>query len=435
MMGTRKCCALPAARGDVRTAQTKLWLSGQMAARLPTSILDVPGDRVNRRTFLRTANLAAASAMLSGCARKNPAIFNPAMNQAALAPVNLPESACHIPPVHVSEDRVIRTVVGLRPHRPSGFRVEREQLGDTVVVHNYGHGGGGITLSWGTAKLATDLGLKGHTGPVAVLGCGVIGLTTARMVQDAGFPVTIYTKAMPPDTTSNIAGGQWYPASVYDDPLKVSESFTDQYLAAAKYAYERYQITTDPRYGVRWMRNYSVSRTPIQSNRGLDRPRIVSGLDLLLPEHRLLKQEENPFRIGYAAQYDGMIMEPPLLLNALITDFRVADGKVVGRELKSTAEVRSLKEKLVFNCTGLGAKTLFNDKELVPVRGQLTFLLPQPEVTYAALFEDLYMFSRHDGILLGGTHEEGNSSLAVDQATVKEKLTAHAELFASMKAC
>jgi glycine/D-amino acid oxidase-like deaminating enzyme len=390
---------------------------------------------VNRRIFLRTANLAAASAMVSGCAGKRSSIFNPAMNQAALAPVNLPESACHIPPVHVSEDRVIRSVVGLRPHRPSGFRVERERVGDTVVVHNYGHGGGGITLSWGTAKLATDLGLKGHTGPVAVLGCGVIGLTTARMVQDAGFPVTIYTKAMPPDTTSNIAGGQWYPAMVYDDADKVTASFTDQFLAAAKYAYERYQIMTDPRYGVRWMRNYSISRTPIEPNRGSDRPRIVSGLDPLLPERHLLKQEENPFRIGYASQYDGMIMEPPLLLNALTSDFRIAGGKVVGRELKSPAEVQSLKEKLVFNCTGLGAKSLFNDKEMIPVRGQLTFLLPQPEVTYAALFEDIYMFSRRDGILLGGTHQAGNWSLEVDQATVKEKLAAHAELFRSMKSC
>jgi glycine/D-amino acid oxidase-like deaminating enzyme len=390
---------------------------------------------VNRRIFLRTANLAAASAMVSGCAGKRSSIFNPAMNQAALAPVNLPESACHIPPVHVSEDRVIRSVVGLRPHRPSGFRVERERVGDTVVVHNYGHGGGGITLSWGTAKLATDLGLKGHTGPVAVLGCGVIGLTTARMVQDAGFPVTIYTKAMPPDTTSNIAGGQWYPAMVYDDADKVTASFTDQFLAAAKYAYERYQIMTDPRYGVRWMRNYSISRTPIEPNRGSDRPRIVSGLDPLLPERHLLKQEENPFRIGYASQYDGMIMEPPLLLNALTSDFRIAGGKVVGRELKSPAEVQSLKEKLVFNCTGLGAKSLFNDKEMIPVRGQLTFLLPQPEVTYAALFEDIYMFSRRDGILLGGTHQAGDWSLEVDQATVKEKLAAHAELFRSMKPC
>ena len=116
-----------------------------------------------------------------------------------------------LPPVLADESRVIRTVAGLRPYRKPGFVVRADQLGDKRLVHNYGHGGGGITLSWGTSKLATELGLPGHNGPVAVLGAGAVGLATARLVQEAGFPVTIYTAALPPDTTSNIAGGQFDP--------------------------------------------------------------------------------------------------------------------------------------------------------------------------------------------------------------------------------
>ncbi len=73
-------------------------------------------------------------------------------------------------PVNVSEERVIRIDVGLRPFRPSGFRVAREALGDKVLVHNYGHGGGGITLSWGTSKLAVDLGYDASKPDCAVLG-------------------------------------------------------------------------------------------------------------------------------------------------------------------------------------------------------------------------------------------------------------------------
>src|SRR5579885_892251 len=45
-------------------------------------------------------------------------------------------------PVNAAPDRLIRSVVGLRPFRPSGFRVEREALGAKSIVHNYGHGGG-----------------------------------------------------------------------------------------------------------------------------------------------------------------------------------------------------------------------------------------------------------------------------------------------------
>jgi D-amino-acid oxidase len=110
-----------------------------------------------------------------------------------------------------------------------------------------------------------DLGLPGHLGPVAVLGCGAVGLATARLVQEAGFDVTIYTKAMPPETTSNIAGGQWLPASVYDSEKTLPPEFTQQFVAAARYGYRRYQIMTDPRYGIRWMRNYSVSDMPRHS--------------------------------------------------------------------------------------------------------------------------------------------------------------------------
>jgi len=361
------------------------------------------------------------------------------MDAAAMAPVDLPESACHLPPVKVSEDRVIRSVVGLRPHRASGFRVEREQVGDTTVVHNYGHSGGGISLSWGTSKLAVDMGLPGYTGHVAVLGSGVIGLTTARLAQDAGYAVTIYTKALPPETTSNIAGGQWGPSSVYEDPNKVSETFTDQYIYACKYAYEKYQILTQPKYGVRWMRNYIVRKKPfpegMMKGPAADAPRISLATDKLMPERKVLSEKENPFRGFHTAQFDGMMIEPPMLLDALTEDFRIAGGRLVVGELKTPAEVQALPEKLVFNCTGLGAKALFGDKELMPARGQLTFLLPQPEVTYTTNYEDTYMFSRRDGILLGGTYEEGNWSLAVDEKTVQEKIAKHKELFAAMKGC
>ncbi len=118
-------------------------------------------------------------------------------------------------PVIADESRIIRTMAGLRPYRRKGFVVRADQLGEKRLVHNYGHGGAGITLSWGTSKLATELGLQGHSGPVAVLGSGVVGLSTARLVQEAGFPVTIYTAALPPDTTSNIAGGQFHPFAAF----------------------------------------------------------------------------------------------------------------------------------------------------------------------------------------------------------------------------
>jgi hypothetical protein len=63
--------------------------------------------------------------------------------------------------------------------------VREEPFAAKRIVHNDGHGGAGITLSWGTSRLAADLGLQGHSGRVALLGAGVMGLSTARLVQEA----------------------------------------------------------------------------------------------------------------------------------------------------------------------------------------------------------------------------------------------------------
>ena len=83
---------------------------------------------LDRRTFA-----AGSAALLSGCATTSGRSY----------------SGCTpLAPVLVDESRLIRTMAGLRPYRKQGFVVRAEQLGTKRLVHNYGHGGGGITLSW-----------------------------------------------------------------------------------------------------------------------------------------------------------------------------------------------------------------------------------------------------------------------------------------------
>jgi glycine/D-amino acid oxidase-like deaminating enzyme len=88
---------------------------------------------------------------------------------------------------------------------------------------------------------------------------------------------------------------------------------------------------------------------------------------------------------------------------------------------------------VVVNCTGLGAGALFGDTELTPMKGQLTVLLPQPEVDYAILAGDLYMFARRDGVLLGGTHERGVSTLEPNLDAKRVILEGHARFFAAIE--
>ena len=362
-----------------------------------------------RRDLLKGIALTGASALLSSCAGRR-------------VRASVPALSC-MPRVNVSADRVIRTICGLRPFRPSGFVVRAEKFGETTVVHNYGHGGAGITLAWGTSRLALDLGLPGHTGPVAVLGAGVVGLSTARLLQESGFPVTIYTKELPPNTTSNIGGGWWMPVMVADHEFR-TPAFNDQLAKASAYSFQRYQIMVGPRYGVRWTRSYNLN------NEGF-----VAGRQEL-PESRDLQPGEHPFP-GYkfVRQFDTLLIEPPIYLPAMLNDFYVAGGHIEVREIRDVAAVSQLPQKLVFNCTGLGAKTIFNDSELMPIKGQLTFLLPQSEVEYSVIPDDLYMFSRHDGVILGGTHERGNWSLDVDTAVRDRILARHKQFFDGMRSC
>ena len=102
------------------------------------------------------------------------------------------------------------------------------------------------------------------------------------------------------------------------------------------------------------------------------------------------------------------------------------------QEFHDTAEIATLSQPVVVNCTGLGSRALFSDTELIPIKGQLTFLLPQPEVNYIVLAGDLYMFPRRDGIVLGGTHVRGDWRLEPDLVAKGQILSGHSRLFSGL---
>ena len=370
---------------------------------------------IDRRRLLQAGALAGTGLLLPGCTTL---VARPTARGLASRPTT--RAGC-LPPVNVAPERVIRTLAGLRPYRAPGFRVEAEAFGDKKVVHNYGHGGAGITLSWGTSRLATLLGLQGHQGPVAVLGAGVMGLSTARLVQEAGFPVTIYAKALPPETTSNIAGGQFHPFGHYDGE-RVTDAWRAQLSAALDYSWRRFQIMVGDDYGIRWLPTYAERDTP---ERQL--------LPTFPPNSRLLRPDEHPFPVQSLARYDTMYVEVGRYLRQLIRDVELAGGRIAIRELATPAEVAALPERLVFNCTGLGARALFGDEELRPARGQLAILLPQPEIQYAFTGNAGYMFPRADGILLGGTFELDQWDATPQPETIAGIIASHQRLFAGFR--
>ena len=68
----------------------------------------------------------------------------------------------------------------------------------------------------------------------------------------------------------------------------------------------------------------------------------------------------------------------------------------------------------------------------MPIKGQLTVLLPQPEIDYMVVAPGLYMIPRGDGIVLGSTYERGESSLEPSTTEMQRVLDGNMRLFAAI---
>lgn len=372
---------------------------------------------LNRRNFLRGAVATSAALMAT---------------RAAIAF----DTKRQFAPVKVARNRIIREVVGLRPYRPGGFVVDAQRFGSKLLIHNYGHGGGGVTLSWGTASLAVDLArdfliARKPARPTrfAVLGSGVSGLSTARLLQqrfqDGPGTVTIYAKDLPPNTTSNIAGASWAPTSVFE-PQEATTRFQEQFRQACRISNRAFQLLVGAEYGVRWIDTFELLRHEPSLEHTLP------GGNDLYPQIEIHRDPSNYFGFPYVRQYSTMLIEPSIYLSALLRDFYIAGGRVVVKEFKSRDELTRLREQVIFNCTGLGSRALFKDEDLIPVRGQLEILLPQPEIDYSYLSNG-YMFPRRDGIILGGTWDHDDWSLTPDPEQAAGILEAHIEIMKGLK--
>ncbi len=346
-----------------------------------------------------------------------------------------------LPPVFCSPDRIIRTTVGLRPHRPAGFRLRADRLDGTTLIHNYGHGGAGISLSWGTGRMAAEMALDHPDRRAAVIGCGAVGLATARQLQRRGFEVTIHAMSLPPDTTSNLAWAGFTPGAWTVDHEERTPEWDRQFREAAAESYREFQWLAGRGRGVSWVDRYTLSDREPRSGR-----RRPGGPEPLVPEELnpgrfVLGPGEHPFPSLYATRRSTIRIEPAIYLDALVRDFLTMGGHIRIRKFESVREIVALDESLVVNCSGLGTKELFGDEELIPLRGQLTVLVPQPEVQYSLAspptepppgVTGLGMMPRSDGIVLGSTMERGEWSLEPNAAARDHIVAGHRAVFGRM---
>jgi glycine/D-amino acid oxidase-like deaminating enzyme len=323
------------------------------------------------------------------------------------------QAAAHQPaylaPVRADPGRIRRITVCARPFRAAGPRLEVETVGDKRVVHNYGHGGSGWSLSWGSASLARGLALEGGTPRCAVIGCGIIGLTSALKILRSGVATTIYAAERAPFTRSVRATGVWSPDSRLAASDAVAPGFAARWEAMARDSMEEHRtFVGSPGHPVNVMDMYTLRAFADQQQAVGPYPspgRIpfvsyaerVAGLRSIA---RPLSRSEHRFPVASASVTARMTFDVMTYADQLMDTFQREGGVIVTRRFNHPGELSELTEPVVVNCTGYGARALFGDLSLVPVRGQVAWLPAQPEVNYALIYNAVIMLPRSQGILV-----------------------------------
>ena len=284
------------------------------------------------------------------------------------------------------------------------------------MVHNYGHGGSGWSLSWGSGAVAVRKAMASSPREVAVIGCGVLGLTSAILAQRAGAKVTIYARDQLPQTPSARATGAWTP----DSRIALAEAAPPDFAGCGKRWRGRPSrctgiISACP--AIPW--NGPIS-TPSRrrTSHGTAAQRQAPDLDFaeyrrriadLIPTARRLAPDTAPFRAAAVYRSENMIFNISDYGHTLLNDFFIAGGEFRHADFQTPSQIAALGKSVAINCTGYGARALWKDETVTPVRGQIARLIPQPGVHYGLSYRHVYVVPRRDGIVVqdldGRRHE------------------------------
>jgi glycine/D-amino acid oxidase-like deaminating enzyme len=386
---------------------------------------------MDRRHILKTGAALGSIAALGGCASTAlTGAYNPVLQ-----------------PVRAAPDRIFDITICLRPFRAAGPRLDTETIRDTLVVHNYGHGGSGWSLSWGSSTIAVGKAMTNSPRDVAVIGCGALGLTSAILAQRAGAKVTIYAREELPQTRSSRATGSWTPDSRIALTGSVGPEFPAQWEQMARTSFKTYRsylgLPGDP---VEWRDHYNVSDVDMDDPKSHTDPPDNLGfasyhhrIDDLFPQSALLPKGATQFDAPFVYRGESLIFNIADYGHTLMSDFRLAGGTIRHREFHAPSEYASLKEKVVINCTGYGARDLWKDNSITPVRGQIAWLIPQPEVNYGVFYNGVNILARRDGIVVqalagGDIVGYGDDNETPDRAQAEKAVATAAELYRRFRA-
>ncbi len=358
----------------------------------------------------------------------------------ASAPTLAPK--IQLAPIRASVNRLFDITCCLRPFRAQGPRLDAETVGHKLVVHNYGHGGSGWSLSWGSAHVVVGKAMQSSPKEIAVIGCGALGLTAAITAQQAGAQVTIYARDMLPDTRSARATGSWTPDSRIALADKVSPDFPALWEQMARISFHTYRRYLGlPGNPVEWTDRYYLSggdhvgyhpRSPLDFASYGDRILDITPKS----EKRLFAGAAHDFPSTSEVRRTSLMQFniADYALHALERFFR-RRRKVRACRVQHTRRCRAVEREGIINCTGYGARDLCKDESIVPVRGQIGWLIPQSEVNYGVHYDGVLALSRQDGVVVqmlegGDMRGYNDTNETIDRAESEDAVNRIAALYA-----
>ncbi|MEL6924349.1 MAG: FAD-dependent oxidoreductase, partial [Bacteroidota bacterium] len=240
---------------------------------------------------------------------------------------------------------------------------------------------------------------------ITVIGAGVIGLTTAIVLQDRGHRVTIVTSALPLglDTTSNKAAAIWFPYRA--DPPEQINYWSRQ-------SYDRF---------------VQLSQSSVTGVRMVESVNLLNDLNPwwlpAFPEGAVREASATELPEGYERGLMAVVpfIETPVYLQYLLDRFRENGGQLNIQQVDADALATLAGSQLVVNCTGLGAAALCDDTQLYPIQGYIAKVEAPQQQTFLLRDDEplAYILPRQDGVILGGTAIEGADSTTPDPNVVQ----------------
>lgn len=242
---------------------------------------------------------------------------------------------------------------------------------------------------------------------IAVIGAGVVGLSTAVCIQQS-VPesiVTVFADKFGDETLSSGAGGLYRPEISIDSDInklrKWCRDSMDHFL----------EILASPdagKAGVQCVSGYHLTTSEGHVARN-------SLLEEMAPLYRDLSEKELklfPSHYKSGVFFSTIIADCRHYLQWLTKKFTDAGGKIEVRHISKISELPKAYDVIV-NCTGLGAKNLLSDNMLVPVRGQ-TIRVKAPWIKHFYYGDEAYIVPGVDYVTLGGVKDYGSWKMEVN---------------------